>query len=74
MIFNKHFGCKHIELAPPKRLHIEWNSNFGLKCHFAHFFKKIQERSPYIYAFVGCNKSVCDQVICDAYDKRITEV
>jgi hypothetical protein len=43
---------------------------FCPKIPFCSFFKEIQESFPYMYASVGCNKSVCEHVVCDAYDKR----
>ncbi len=45
---------------------------FWPKVPFSAFFKKIQESSPYSYASVGCNKSVCEHVKSDAHDKRFT--
>jgi hypothetical protein len=49
MIFNKHFGSIHIEFAPPKYVHIEWNLIFAQKCHFAHFSRKSKRAPPGIY-------------------------
>jgi type VI protein secretion system component Hcp len=57
-------------------VHIEWKSNFGIEMSFCTFFKEIQESSPYMYAFEVCNKSVCvcEQVICDAHDRRFIKI
>jgi hypothetical protein len=42
---------------------------------FCTFFKKIQESTPRdIYASVECNKSECEHIITNAYDKRITTI
>jgi hypothetical protein len=54
-------------------VHIEWNSIFGLKCHFAHSSrKKKQGSSPYMYASNMCNNFERKQVLRDAQEKRIT--
>jgi hypothetical protein len=47
---------------------------FGLKMPFCTFCKEIQESSPYMYAFEGCNNNVCEQVLCDAYDKWFMKI
>jgi hypothetical protein len=47
---------------------------FDLRMPFCTFFKEIQENSPYIYVSKRCNKSVCEQIISDAYDKRFRKI
>jgi hypothetical protein len=47
---------------------------FWHKMPFCIFFKKNPRELPYMYACMGCNKSVCKQVICDAYGKRFTQI
>jgi hypothetical protein len=48
----------HIELTPPKYVHIEWNSNLA-EMSFCTLFKEIQESSTYIYASDKCNNFMC---------------
>jgi hypothetical protein len=33
------------------------------------YFQENPREFPYMYASVGCNKSVYEYIICDAYDK-----
>jgi hypothetical protein len=46
----------------------------GLKMPFCTFCKEIQESSPYMYAFERCNNNVCEQVLRDAYNKRLMKI
>jgi hypothetical protein len=47
---------------------------FGVEMPFCPFFKEIQGSLPYIYASERCNKYVCEEVLRDAHDKRITTI